>query len=255
MPSLLPRRFLFVAGLVILGIGTAILLRSTGTLPPLLRSSTLTAAVSIQSLTPASGPTGTVITVQGSGFSPDGNNISIGTFSEVVRGLSSDGEVLRFQFPATLCVPGKVCTQSTVLPGRYDIAVTTSDGVKSRGRRFDVSRIPRNPGTAYFEFKVIDLPARLVVALTNREDVQHARDLLAGRTTDRPHVMGTIVKQSISYAPPWSYHLTFKEFFDYAVELCDGTIQYTEDHLDEVGGSLYPDFVFCPWGSRLTAEI
>jgi hypothetical protein len=45
------------------------------------------------------------------------------------------------------------------------------------------------------------------------------------------------------------------EFFDSALEVCDATIQYVEEHLDQVGGTFLPNSIWCPWRSRLIAEI
>jgi hypothetical protein len=71
------------------------------------------------------------------------------------------------------------------------------------------------------------------------------------------HIMGTVVKRSTRWNSPWSFHLAPKsiQFFEVAIEVCDASIQYVEDHLDEVGGAFLPGSVWCPWGSRLIAEI
>ncbi len=81
--------------------------------------------------------------------------------------------------------------------------------------------------------------------------------MLAGNTTERPSMMGTIIKSKENYNPDWSYHLVPESvsFFDVAVELCDANMRYVEEHLDEVGGSFLPGNQWCPWSSRLTKEI
>ncbi|MET8861949.1 calmodulin-binding protein [Nonomuraea sp. NPDC004580] len=96
-----------------------------------------------------------------------------------------------------------------------------------------------------------------VVQLTDPGKIQHARDLLSGATSDKPHVIGRIVKRSAPYNPRWSYNLNpdTVSFFDVAIEVCDATIPYVEDHLDEAGGAFLPGLVWCPWTSRLVREL
>ena len=45
------------------------------------------------------------------------------------------------------------------------------------------------------------------------------------------------------------------EFFDVAAEVCDATMRYVEEHLDEVGGAFLSGNRWCPWGSKLTGEL
>ncbi len=61
------------------------------------------------------------------------------------------------------------------------------------------------------------------------------------------------MKEPADYNPLWSYHLhpDSIDFFEYEIEVCDATIQYVEDHLNEVGGSFLPNNFWCPWCSRL----
>ncbi|MGW5154831.1 BP74-related protein [Nonomuraea wenchangensis] len=96
-----------------------------------------------------------------------------------------------------------------------------------------------------------------VVQLTDPVKIQHARDLISGTTTDRPHVLGRITKRPAPYNPRWSYQLNPDtiSFFDFAIEVCDATIPYVEDNLDEAGGAFLPGLVWCPWTSRLVREI
>ncbi|MEV5897731.1 BP74-related protein [Nonomuraea fuscirosea] len=98
---------------------------------------------------------------------------------------------------------------------------------------------------------------QFVVQLTDPVKIQHARDLLSGTTTDRPHVYGRILKRTAPYNPRWSYNLNpdTVDFFDVAIEVCDATIPYVEDHLDEAGGAFLPGLVWCPWTSRLVREL
>ncbi|MFG1945766.1 calmodulin-binding protein [Nonomuraea sp. NPDC048826] len=96
-----------------------------------------------------------------------------------------------------------------------------------------------------------------VVKLTDPAKIQHARDLVNGETTDQPHVVGRILKRQADYNPRWSYHLNADTvgFFDAFIEVCDATIPYVEDHLDEAGGAFLPGLVWCGWTTRLVREI
>jgi hypothetical protein len=79
----------------------------------------------------------------------------------------------------------------------------------------------------------------------------------SGEETEAVHVMGKVLKRSKRWNAPWSFHLAPEsiEFFAFAIEVCDASIQYVENHLDEVGGAFLPGSVWCPWGSRLLEEI
>ncbi|MFI7688798.1 calmodulin-binding protein [Nonomuraea sp. NPDC049655] len=96
-----------------------------------------------------------------------------------------------------------------------------------------------------------------VVKLTDPAKIQHARDLVNGETTDRPHILGRILPRTAPYNPRWSYHLNpgTVDFFDVAIEVCDATIPYVEDHLDEAGGAFLPGYVWCGWSTRLVREL
>ncbi|TMR06441.1 calmodulin-binding protein [Actinomadura soli] len=109
---------------------------------------------------------------------------------------------------------------------------------------------------AYFVFTDITRE-EAVLKLTDPAKIQHARDLVNGETYDRPHVVGRILKRQADYNPRWSYHYNPDtiDFFDVAIEVCDATIPYVEDHLDEAGGAFLPGLVWCPWTSRLIREI
>ncbi|MEV4000662.1 calmodulin [Actinomadura sp. NPDC049753] len=98
---------------------------------------------------------------------------------------------------------------------------------------------------------------QFVIKLTDPAKIQHARDLLSGDSADRPHVVGRILTRSTPYNPRWSYHLNPDtiDFFDVAIEVCDATMPYVDDHLDEAGGAFLPGLVWCPWSSRLVREL
>jgi hypothetical protein len=110
---------------------------------------------------------------------------------------------------------------------------------------------------AYFVFDYPPAPERFVIQLNRPEQIAHARRILSGEETEAVHVMGKVLKRSKRWNAPWSFHLAPKsiEFFAFAIEVCDASIQYVEEHLDEVGGAFLPGSVWCPWGSRLLEEI
>ena len=117
---------------------------------------------------------------------------------------------------------------------------------------------PQKPQTkrAYFVFRDVDRN-EFVIMLKDPAQIRHARALLTGRTTERPHVSGIIVKKRAPYNPRWRYHLAPDsiEFFDFAIEVCDATILYVQQHLSEVGGEFLPGNRWCPWSSELVREI
>jgi len=96
-----------------------------------------------------------------------------------------------------------------------------------------------------------------VIELTDESKIQQARNILNGTETNDTHVMGKIIKTSAPYNPKWSYVLdpASISFFGYAIEVCDASIPYVEDHLDEAGGAFLPGGFWCPWSSRLVTEI
>lgn len=110
---------------------------------------------------------------------------------------------------------------------------------------------------AYFAVDTHGAPEPFVIKLTKDADIQHARDLLSGKDPSSPHIMGKIVKRPADYNPAWSFHIdpATLSFFEMAIEVCDATTQYVEDHLDEACGAFLPGCVWCPWSSRLTKEI
>ncbi|GAA3719834.1 hypothetical protein GCM10022224_102240 [Nonomuraea antimicrobica] len=109
---------------------------------------------------------------------------------------------------------------------------------------------------AYFTMEDITRE-RFVIELRDPDKIQHARDLISGETRARPHVVGRILKRTAPYNPRWSYHYRpdTVDFFDMAIEVCDATIPYVEEHLDEAGGAFLPGLVWCPWTSRLVNEV
>ncbi|WP_329614698.1 calmodulin-binding protein [Streptomyces brevispora] len=110
---------------------------------------------------------------------------------------------------------------------------------------------------AYFEMTDGYSRKNLVVKLVKEDQIDHARELVSGATYERPHLIGRLNKRQADYNPNYNFHFEPDTvgFFDYAIEVCDATLQYTEDHLDEVGGPFLPGRVYCPWSSRLIKEV
>jgi len=110
---------------------------------------------------------------------------------------------------------------------------------------------------ALFEFRDVDPGVTFVIRLEDPTRIAEARAILSGDQVDRVHVSGRIVKGKALYNGAWSYHLDPEsiEFFENSVEVCDATMQYVEEHLDEVGEAFLPDGIWCPWSSALTGEL
>jgi hypothetical protein len=126
------------------------------------------------------------------------------------------------------------------------------------------SRMPAAPVTstgtpvapAYFEVGFTSLPTvTFVIKVVSPETIAEARAVLdAG---ERRSVMGLIVKEPADYNPPWSYHIdpATVSLFEFAIEVCDASPLYVEEHLDEACGAFLPDCRWCPWSSFLSREI
>ncbi|MEU6175908.1 calmodulin-binding protein [Streptantibioticus parmotrematis] len=109
---------------------------------------------------------------------------------------------------------------------------------------------------AYFEMTDIT-GSPFVIKLTDSARIEEARRILSGEERDRLHVIGRIVKRREPYNPRWDFALNpdTVSFFEVAIEVCDATTPYVEDHLDEAGGAFLPGLYWCPWTSRLVREL
>ncbi len=112
-------------------------------------------------------------------------------------------------------------------------------------------------GTAFF---VVGFPPEdwtFTIMLTDSVRIQEARDIISGVQTDRVSVIGRVVKAPASYNPPWSYHLdpASIQFFQFATEVCDAHPLYVEEHLEEACGAFLPQCIWCPYASRVVAEV
>lgn len=99
--------------------------------------------------------------------------------------------------------------------------------------------------------------SEFVIELTDESKIQQARNILNGTQKDETHVLGRIIKRPAPYNPKWNFQLdpASISFFSMAIEVCDASIPYVEDHLDEAGGPFLPGLYWCPWSSRLVKEI
>lgn len=115
----------------------------------------------------------------------------------------------------------------------------------------------KKPPEAFFRFTDVHGKPKFVIRLVDVDKIDHARRILNGEEVRRVHVQGTIVKEPTDYNPGWNYHLNSEtiDFFEFAIEVCDASIQFVEDNLDEVGGSTLPNSHWCPWSSRLVDEV
>ncbi|MEU7834428.1 MULTISPECIES: calmodulin [unclassified Nonomuraea] len=95
------------------------------------------------------------------------------------------------------------------------------------------------------------------IPLTDPAKIEHARRILSGEEQEELHVLGRIIKRPAPYNPYWSFHYDPDtiSFFALAIEVCDATVTYTEEHLDEACGAFLPGCFFCPWTSRLVREV
>ena len=121
---------------------------------------------------------------------------------------------------------------------------------------FEARAIEGDP-RARFELGFAERDQRFVIELRDPERIAAARAELTKLVDDRLGVMGQIVKQPADYNPDWSYHLHpgSIEFFDLAIEVCDSSPTYIEEHLDEVCGALLPRCTWCSWSSHIVAEV
>jgi len=109
---------------------------------------------------------------------------------------------------------------------------------------------------AYFRFT--DASGKyFVIKLNDKEKIAHARRILSGDEVEFVHVSAKIVKEKADYNPNWNYHLSPDsiEFFGYAIEVCDATMEYVEENLNDAGGAFLPNNHWCPWSSVFVDEI
>jgi hypothetical protein len=112
------------------------------------------------------------------------------------------------------------------------------------------------PGTVYFRVAGATEADTFVIALTDPATIAEARAMASGQAPSR-HVTGLVVAEAVPYNAPWSFHLDPDSisFAEMSIEVCDAATSYVEAHLAEVGGAFLPDRRWCPWSSRVIAEV
>ncbi|CEP15502.1 hypothetical protein [Parasitella parasitica] len=111
--------------------------------------------------------------------------------------------------------------------------------------------------TAYFAFRTHGDNRDFIVKLTDDNKIAEARKILNGEETESVHIMGRIKKSRVPYNPHYDFHYDpdTVSFFLVAIEVCDASYTYVDDHLDEACGAFLPGCFHCPWTSKLTREI
>jgi hypothetical protein len=106
-------------------------------------------------------------------------------------------------------------------------------------------------------FKFTDGHSIFVIKLIEKEKIIYARRILNDEEKERIHVRGTIIKKAADYNPNWNFHLDPKsiDFFEFAIEVCDASINFVEQNLHEIGNSTLPNCQWCPWSSKIVEEI
>ena len=111
-------------------------------------------------------------------------------------------------------------------------------------------------GTAYFKIAGATEADTFVIALTDPALIVEARAMVSGEAPSK-HVTGIVIAEPVTYNAPWSFHLDQASisFAEMAIEVCDAATSYVEEHLAEVGGAFLPGRRWCPWSSRVIAEV
>ncbi|WP_329457918.1 BP74-related protein [Streptomyces sp. NBC_01497] len=136
--------------------------------------------------------------------------------------------------------------------GTLAVAALLSLAAASTARAAD-TRAPFD-GAAYFNLRDTT-GSDFVVKLTDPARIREAREIVD--KGERKYLIGRIVKQRADYNRRWDFHYNpdTVSFADQVIEVCDATIPYVEDHLDEAGGPFLPGLYWCPWSGRLTREL
>ena len=113
-----------------------------------------------------------------------------------------------------------------------------------------------DPGTVYFKVAGATEADTFVIALTDPATIAEARALASGQEPSK-HVTGLVVAEAVPYNTPWRFHLdpASISFAEMSIEVCDAATSYVEEHLAEVGGAFLPGRRWCPWSSRVIAEV
>jgi hypothetical protein len=98
---------------------------------------------------------------------------------------------------------------------------------------------------------------KFVVEITKGRSIRKARTIIAGTYTGQDRALsGEIVEGPTAYNPMWQFSLDAPtvRFFSLAMEVCDATPGYVENHLAEwMQSPLLKRW--CPWTSVLEREV
>ncbi|WP_405584420.1 calmodulin-binding protein [Streptomyces sp. NBC_01190] len=131
---------------------------------------------------------------------------------------------------------------------------STAGAVAAPAAATAVTAVTAADRPAYFTLRDVQ-GSHFIIEITNHATIAEAREII--REGERKIVIGRIVKRPAPYNPQWSFHFNPDTiaFADMAIEVCDATTSYVEDHLDEAGGPFLPGLYWCPWTGRLINEV
>ncbi|WP_328537374.1 BP74-related protein [Streptomyces sp. NBC_00344] len=147
----------------------------------------------------------------------------------------------------------RITTKLGTLAAVALLALTTTQAARAESAS---PSAPRAAADAPAYFKMQDIARdEFIVKITEAAKIAEAREIIADDS--RKILIGRIVKRKADYNPRWDFHYNpdTVSFADMAIEVCDSTIRYTDDHLDEAGGAFLPGLYWCPWTGRLTEEV
>ena len=114
------------------------------------------------------------------------------------------------------------------------------------------------PHKAYFLMTNSGRPGtKFVVEMTKERTIRKARGIIAGTYTRQDRaISGEIMEGPTAHNPMWQFSLDAPtvRFFSFAIEVCDATPGYVENHLEEwMQSPLLKRW--CPWTSVLEREV
>lgn len=126
-----------------------------------------------------------------------------------------------------------------------------------------ISTVSAAPAAAarYFAFEAsgtaMRQPHEFIVKIDDPATAEMAGRVLHGEERYAVRIAGTVVKGRTDYNESWPFHLDPKsiQFVGNAVEACDATAHYVEEHLHLVGTDFLPRHEWCPWSAHLTREV
>jgi hypothetical protein len=154
------------------------------------------------------------------------------------------------------CNHETICNIDLSDPGRPTFETVYPTRTPTETPTLTPTPTPTN-ATVVAYFKVSDgFNHNFVIKLIDQEKINQARSQING-TSQPLHITGLIIKESVCYNPNYSFYYdpSTIDFFEVAMEVCDATFTYTEEHLSEAGGAFLPGLRLCPWASYLISEL